>query len=183
MDLNEGTNACGWVSQHLEAHLEGELSGAESGRLTAHIAGCAACRAEERLARRLSAELAELPPLEGPDAMIETVLERARTQEQARRRALWGRRLRGWLQPAWKPSLALAACLALFFAVQPPPPAAGPTAAEIAQAERQARLALAYIGRASRRAGLAVQQQVIADGIVAPVQRQARAALDPEQTM
>lgn len=183
MDLNKGTDTCDWVSQRLEAHLDGELPAAESGRLTAHIAGCAACRAEERLARRLTHELAALPPLEGPDAMIETVLERAQAQEKTRRQAVWSRRLRDWLQPAWKPSLALAACLALFFAVQPPPPVAGPTAAEIAQAERQARLALAYIGRANRRAGLAVQRQVIADGIVAPVQRQARAAFEPEQTM
>jgi hypothetical protein len=181
MNRSEHNSGCQWVFQRLEAHLENDLAVAEAERMTTHLAGCPLCRAELVLAQRLGAELAALPALDCPDGLLEDVVAQAR----AERWRSWAERVGWFLRPAWQPALGLAAVLALFLALQPPAPSvvSAPSAAEIARAERQARLALAYIGRISRRTGQTVRHQVIKERVIAPIERQARAAFDPEQAM
>jgi hypothetical protein len=54
-----------------------------------------------------------------------------------------------------------------------------PSAAEVARAARQARYAFAYVGRASRRAGLALRDEVIERRVILPATWSAARPLDP----
>jgi hypothetical protein len=100
------------------------------------------------------------------------------------------RRWRGWLGEGWlRPALVAAAMLLLlvaapllYRAVAPAPPEGAPevaagegepaySAEEIARAEEEARLVLAYVASVGRDAGRAVQEEVFADGIGRPARR------------
>jgi hypothetical protein len=80
--------------------------------------------------------------------------------------------------------LALLGTFLLFEPRSPRPPQ--PTAAEVAQATAEARYALAYVGRASRRAGLEIKDEVLPEHLVAPAARslsrslQERPGLEPD---
>ena len=163
--------SCAAVLPLLEAYLDGELSPAAAAPVRDHLASCPACAAELRLATAIRDGLRSLPDLDAPP----TVLMRAR-QEAGRAGVLAFRPP----QPALRrPRLAaLAAVLAvallgatLLFQLLRSPRPAQPTPQQIAQATAQARYALAYIGRVSRRAGLELKDEVLPRHLVEPAAR------------
>lgn len=177
--MNDPTaTPCTWVLDRLEAHLDQDLSAAQAQRLTAHLAACPACRAQEALARRVAAQLDALPALPCPEQVTAVAAGRVRRG----RRSIWIARWRAWARPAWRPAfgLGLAGSLAVaaWTALSTPAPAYSPQ--QIAQAERQARFALASIGHVSRRAGFTVRDEVLQPHVVGPVERLTRATLEPE---
>jgi len=66
-------NKCATFQELIDARLDGELAESEAGPLDAHIASCAACAEEYKLALRLRAELQALPGLRCPDTVTERV--------------------------------------------------------------------------------------------------------------
>jgi anti-sigma factor RsiW len=128
------SQACAELRAELVAFLDEELAPEARARVEAHLADCAACRAElERLWKALGA-LDALPATQ-PGPGFEARLEAALARE--RKPAWWAR----WLRPA--PALALggalAAALLLVVLVQGTAPPAGPRllpADELAVAER-----------------------------------------------
>jgi len=160
---------CAAVLPLLEPYLEGELSPAESKAVREHLARCAACAAELRLATDIRDGLRGLPELDAPPA----VLAKVRTEAGAAR-----------VLPLPRPEirrprpLALAAALAvallgavllfhLLGSSRPPQP----TPQEVARATAEARYALAYVGQVSRRAGLELKDEVLPRHLVAPAAR------------
>ncbi len=149
----------------LEPFIDGDLSPSESTRLREHLERCPACAAELELAARIQRELRSLPQLDCPPEVLEKV-ERAGRSEVVP----FPRRDRAGLRIA-----AIAALLAL---------AVGggalflrfeerdrPSPQEIAQATAEARYALAYIGKVTRRTRMNLREDVLEKRLVEPASR------------
>ena len=152
----------------IEPYLDGDLPEDEAARLRGHLAGCPSCAAELELATRIQRELRSLPQPDCPPEVLERVYQEGRgvvVPFKARRRALIGPRL-----AAAAAVLALAVGGgALFIQIQQP--SDQPSPEQIAQATADAKLALAYLGRATRRASDDLREEVIAKRLVVPATR------------
>lgn len=149
----------------LEPYLDGDLPPDEADLVRRHLEACPACAAELSLAARIQRELRALPQPECPPEVIERVRRAGRGEVvpfPSRERA-----------PRWR-AAAAAALVAL---------AAGGGALgihlqhvrqqreQVAEATREARLALAYFGKVTRRAGLDVRDEVLEKRLVVPIAR------------
>ncbi|MFL6232980.1 MAG: anti-sigma factor [Thermoanaerobaculia bacterium] len=148
----------------LEPYLDGDLPPGEADRVRRHLDACPACAAELALAARIQRELRALPQPDCPPEVIERVRAAGRGEVvpfPGRDRA-----------PRWR--IAAAAALValavgggpLFVHVQHVQ-----QQQEAARATREARLALAYFGKVTRKAGLDVRDEVLERRLVAPVAR------------
>lgn len=150
----------------LEPHLDGDLTPEESARLRRHLEGCAACAAELALAGRVQAGLRALPQPDCPPELLARVLETGRGEVVA-----FPARVR-----TFRNRFAAAAAVAalavgggsLFLHLQQRAETRQAQAAQVAEATREARLAFAYIGKATRKAGLDVRDEVLQKRLVAP---------------
>ena len=148
----------------LEPYLDGDLPPEETDRVRRHLDGCPACAAERALAARIQSELRALPQPDCPPEVIERVRRAGRGEVvpfPSAERA-----------PRWR--IAAAAALVAL--------AVGGGALgvhvqhvrqqeQVAQATLEARLALAYFGKVTRKAGLDVRDEVLEKRLVAPVAR------------
>lgn len=172
---------CCDVEERIEAWLDGELAPQESGSLARHLAECPACAASVAWAEAVRDGLRRLPRFEAPPALLAEIKAVARTAGSADGgKAVRGRRGRRIERPAAALGLlaaTLALALGLAYRVGPSAPhgerrvarverpAQPATAAEVERAEREVRLALALVGRYTRRAGAEVQRK-LADAAV-----------------
>lgn len=160
-------SSCGEVTEILEAFLDGDLPAAEAERVRAHLERCPSCAAELDLAAAIQRELRALPQLDCPPEVMERVRRAGRAEIVPLRRT-----------PAW--AALAAAVLALTvggaalvlqqFQQRPSPD-------EVARATAEARLALAYVGQASRRAGLDLRDEVFRKRLIDPASRTLTEAL------
>jgi len=149
----------------LEPYLDADLPPGEMDRVRRHLEACSACAAELSLAARIQRELRALPQPDCPPEVIERVRRAGRGEVvpfPARERA-----------PRWR--IAAAAALvalavgggALGVHIQH----VRQQQEQVAQATREARLALAYFGKVTRKAGLDVRDEVLEKRLVVPVAR------------
>lgn len=156
---------CGETLDLLEPYLDGDLPPGEMDRVRRHLDGCPACTGELALAARIQRELRALPQLDCPPEVIERVRAAGRGEVvpfPSRERA-----------PRWR--IAAAAALVTL--------AVGggllgvhiqherEQQEQVAQATQEARLALAYFGKVTHKAGLDVRDEVLEKRLVAPVAR------------
>ncbi len=80
-------NACEAVRELISAELDGELTAAERQVLQLHLAGCAACRAEQDALRRVKQALAALPAPALPRDLVVDINRAIDGDELAARRA------------------------------------------------------------------------------------------------
>jgi anti-sigma factor (TIGR02949 family) len=152
----------------LEPYLDGELTGEEEARLRGHLAACTACAAELALARRVQRELRALPQPDVPPELMARVLQAGRGEVVPFR----PRRPRtSRLRIAAAAAVALLAVGGGSLFVHSQAPRDRPSPEEIAEATREARFALAVVGRASRKAGLDVRDEVLEKRLVMPATR------------
>jgi anti-sigma factor RsiW len=168
MNRHEDRMLCEESLDVLEPYVDGDLPAEEAFRLQEHLAGCPACAAELVLAEKVQRELRALPLPDCPPGVLEKVRqagkgEVVRFPREPRRERTLGRRI-----------AAVAAALilsvgggALFFHVEQ----VQRERQQIAQAELEARYALAYIGKLSRRTGLDIRDQILQKHVVAPTTR------------
>jgi anti-sigma factor RsiW len=152
------------VDDALEGFVDGELAPAEVERLRDHVAGCRRCAESLELAQRIRREL---PGLAGdcPPGLDEELRRRL-----AQERRGWSRTLRFLPVAATIVALALLGALLLF----EPSSRTEPDPAEIAAAEAQIRLALAYVGEMSRRSAEVAMQEVLVGEVAQTVEDVAR---------
>jgi anti-sigma factor RsiW len=189
---------CGGAQALLEPYLDGELEAPEAERLRAHLARCPACAAELRLAAGIRRALHDLPELEAPPEILARTLDSIRSASRFQPPAPPRRAV---LAVAAGIAALLAAALLLLHPVgteragtdgtrtgsgAPRPGTTRlqgdlnrPSAAAVARAAREARYALAYVGRASRRAGLTLRDEVIERRVVLPATWSAARPLHP----
>lgn len=154
--MNRTDLCCEEALDLLEPFLDGDLSPEEEKRLQAHLEGCASCAAERELAGAIQRELRSLPLHDCPPEVLEKV------------RSAGGKVVAfpaaRWFSPERLRVAAVAALLAVaigagaFFA-RPVDP--GPDPEQVAQATAEARYALAYISKVSRRTGLELRDEVL----------------------
>jgi anti-sigma factor RsiW len=179
--------SCAAVDEQLDLYLDGELNELDRARVERHVTNCATC-AETLVALELMRDdLRAAHPREVcPPWVTATVLEIAE-REFARTPRPWCWRCRCGSffadlvpTPAWRPVL-VAAAAALVLAVplwrtlRGPGPANEPggelTAAELAQAEQEARLVLALVASVGENAGARVREEILTNRIVEPTRR------------
>lgn len=167
--------ACGRVEALLEAFVDAELRGDDRSLVEDHVAGCAECRRQHELAVRIRTELRGLPEMDAPPVVIEQVLEEAR-REQGERPSPWWRMWRP--SPVWALAVAVLAIAVLLPLVRqpsaPPTAAADFDAATIQRAAEEARFALGYLSRASRRTGLEIRDGLIVERLMMPAAERLR---------
>jgi anti-sigma factor RsiW len=157
---------CERVLELLEAYVDGDLAPAEGAAVRRHLAACASCAAELELALAVKQGLRALPQPVCPPAVLAAVKQRGRAEVvplRARRPAV------AWVRWAAAAAILAAVASGLFFLMQPSRPAT--QTAEVERATYEARLALAYIGEASRKAGLSVRHEVFEERVVSPTAR------------
>ncbi len=174
---------CEEVLESLEAHLDGDLDGAATAAVEAHVAGCADCAAELELAAAVCRELRALPRVDAPPAVLRAVFRQAGEA----RRFRW--RPAAPVRPAWA-ALAAAVFAAVIVAaglrlgpfdsgLREPQVVDAVADAEVVRATEEARFALAYVARVSRRTGLKLRQDVLPEHLVDPSVRSLTRALVP----
>jgi anti-sigma factor (TIGR02949 family) len=170
---------CDWAEAHLDAFVDGDVQAEEEARLTRHLGTCDSCKAMLDEARDIRAQLNALPQEECPERVLAAVLARIEKEEGAKR----PRRARRpfWTGQSWGLRLVTATALTTMLIVciahdsgnyltrEP----AQPSAEELALAEQQLELTLAYVGYIGRRSARAIRDDVLDLKVVTPV----RAAL------
>lgn len=187
MSRSVDSSACGFVDEQLDAYFDGELGELDRVRVERHLTHCAAC-AETLAALELLRDDLRFahPPETCPPEVTATVLAFAQRDAAAGTpRPTLRERLAGLLAglvptPSWRPALAGAAAalilaVPLWFTLRGPRPAAEPgselTAAELAQAEKEARMVLALVASIGEDAGDRVREEILTNRIVEPTRR------------
>ena len=155
--------SCADASDSIEPYLDGDLPPREADRLRQHLESCAACAAERALAERIQRELRSLPQLDCPPEVIERVVRAGRGEVVP---------FPGRKEPLrWRIAAAAAVVAmtvgggSLFVHFQ------HQREQQVAQATQEARFALAYLGRATHKAGLDVRDEVLQKRLVIPTTR------------
>ena len=176
------TTRCGEVMELLEPYLDGDLAEADAARVRAHLVRCPSCAAELDLAAAIQRELRSLPQEDCPPEVLERVLRSGRGEVIP-------------FRPRYRPfRIALAAAMLVavlgtsVFLVRQQQSGDQPSTEEVAQATREARFAVAYVGKVSRQAGLGLRDEVFVRRLVAPTTRSVRelgslAGADSEQSL
>lgn len=179
MNQFESQSPCEWVQERIDAYLDGDLSPAETAIADLHLTRCAACADELQLARQVAGSLRALPAQICPDSIPEAVRERIGAAGSAH----WGVKPWPWYyrwQEWFKRPAVVGVLTAVLFVVitailgEQKKPEPLYTQAEIEAAELDAKIALAYLGRCTDRAGAALRNNVFEDGVVAPIMRAVR---------
>jgi anti-sigma factor RsiW len=177
---------CREIDDRIEAWLDGELPAGEARRIAAHVEGCAACAAAADWARAVRDGLRELPALDAPPALLARVKAVAREGEARR-----GNRHRLAIGLTLL-AATLAVALGLTWRLGPSGPAGQPAdqtriveearpaaPTEVERAEREVRVALALVGRYTRRAGADVQRELSGGPVAEATLRGLASALAP----
>ncbi|MDX1999239.1 MAG: zf-HC2 domain-containing protein [Thermoanaerobaculia bacterium] len=179
--------SCAAVDAQLDAYFDGELSELDRARVERHVAHCATCAETLVAFEQLGDDLRAAYPWEVcPPRVSAAVLELARQESRETATRLvapprWANFFAGLVPaPAWRPIL-VAAAAALVLAVPlwrtlrgtgpADEPGAEFTAAELAQAEQEARLVLALVASIGENAGARVREEILTNRIVEPTRR------------
>jgi anti-sigma factor RsiW len=168
---------CDSIQNDLETYLDGAVSSERVQQIEAHLQDCHVCMTQIHLAKEIQNELRALPELDAPAPVIQSISDQ--TARSAKPRPSLAVLLDRWSRPAWA-TLALA-CLALVVGLvvlnQGSTVPEQPDEAAIAQATAEARYALAQVGFATRKAGVAVRDRALRDHLVNPTQESISQAL------
>jgi anti-sigma factor (TIGR02949 family) len=178
---------CAEVLDRLEEYVDDELDAATRAAVRAHLAVCPACSDEADLAQRVQGELRALGELDAPGSVLGSIRSSVAAEPGAPVRRRWLLPARPWLAAAAAVLVGIALGLALAPGLRPSAPAQVaettggpeptgtaapgpdvPTAAEVAEARSQARLALAMVATVGRRAGEELQRDVVVRQLLRP---------------
>lgn len=149
MTRSDDALRCEEALELLEPSLDGDLPPGDEERLRAHLEGCASCAAEHDLAGAVQRELRSLPLHDCPPEILEKVRSAGGQVVAFPPR---GQRFR---IAAVAALLAVAVTGGAFFVRH------SQQEKEVAQATAEARYALAYIGKVSRKTGLELRDGVL----------------------
>lgn len=189
MSRRDKQASCTSAQECVESYLDGALPPDETAILESHFETCARCQHELSIARTVLDGLHGLAPLECPDHVTDGVFERVRatiTEKSPVRRGIAAgflERLRATSrlpQPALAGALIVLVVLSAFVVGKLNKPPEEITAAQIEEAEAVVKWTFAYVSEVGRRSGLAVRDEVFEAGVIQPMQRAVRSAIDSE---
>ena len=169
MSLPDNPSTCQDLELHIEALVDLELEPARIASLEEHLKTCPDCAKQFRLATEIRRELRELPEVDTPSHVLETVFRHAKGGE--RRRWSWSS-LWQLPRPAWialgAAAASLLATLILLPTQSPPSPE---SSMEVIRATQEARLALAYLEKVTQRTARSLHDDVVQKRVVEPAAR------------
>ncbi len=171
---------CRWTRERIDRFLDAELDGGDLMTFQGHVDVCSGCRRELARAETVLRELHSLPDLHCPDEIVDRALAAAEAEPVARERA----ERRGpawWPFPVLRPVLAGALVLiialsALWVANRS---RSDFTPADVAEAEAELMITLAYLDDISRRSSMTAMDKAFQTGMVGPLRRAVGTAFDP----
>lgn len=181
MSRSPDSQICTDIQHDLEAYLDGGLSTVRVHQVEAHLSSCPSCLAQVHLAKEIQNELRALPETDAPAPVIQAILDQTVRAEKPKRSL--GAVLDLWPRPVWAALAAASLVLVLALAVKNQSTTAPdqPDEVAIAQATAEARFALAQVGLATRKAGVAVREKALLEPIIIPTQRGLSQALGRNQ--
>jgi hypothetical protein len=159
--------SCGWVLERLDAFVDGaesDLSDDDRERVARHVESCADCARELALAQEIHSSLSEMAFREAPASVI----DRAQIEIESTPRNVVALRPRPRAL-RWVP--AAAAALLLIGAVWIERDQRRAEEVAIAQATHDAAIAFAYLNKYVRRTGDIVEDEVIEQRLLNPVEK------------
>lgn len=159
---------CEWVRDRIDAFIDGndsDLTAGERNDVKRHTTDCAACAEDLALAQRMGAELRAMAIPSAPAPVVDRALaDVTDTRGRVVRlhpRARWRR---------WIPATVAAALLVAAVSVEQNRRRAAEAAA-VEHAARETAVAFAYLNKYARRAGDIVEDEVIEQRLMAPVEK------------
>lgn len=172
------TMSCDEARELLEPWLDGDLPARQAALVRAHVDRCAGCAAELDLATLIQRELRSLPQHDCPPEVLQRVLDTGREGRGQVVPFESRRRIRTGAAQGFRIAVAAALLAAIVggvsFLIPDRSPVSQPSPDEVAQATRDARLALAYVGQVTRRAGLDLRDDVLRERLIDPTTRSVR---------
>ena len=163
--------------------VDGNLSKKQMKEIKAHVETCTTCQAVLADYQNMIEKLNHVPAQKCPDFIVDTVLDAVPDTKKSFIRTLSERFTSGM---AWKVSFAAALAIivvsiVLFHPPQPPVIDENQqyTEEEIAQAKRDVKLAFGYFNHYAKKAENAIEEQVLAKGVVEPVSSTIKIAFKP----
>lgn len=163
--------------------VDGNLSQKQKKEMRAHAETCPTCKAILADYQNMIGKLNDMPVQKCPDFVVDTVLDAVPDTRKSFIRTLSERFSAGM---AWKVSFAaalaiLVVSIVLFHPSQPPVIDVNQqyTEEEIAQATRDVKLAFGYFNHYAKKAEKAIEEQVLAKGVVEPVSSTIKIAFKP----
>jgi anti-sigma factor RsiW len=178
---------CEWVADHLDEFLEDELGQEEARQVETHCTTCQACSEELELARHVKGTLDSLPGQECPESVVDAIFDHVGNEvvsgvESGHVKQAGKRRISiVWRYAASAAAMFIVLILAIVLFRPPTPQQEGPTSEEIAQAEQQFKLTMAYIVRVSEKSASTVKEDVIETGVVLPIRRAMTRAVESRE--
>lgn len=191
-EIGDATRSCIEIDALLEPYLDDVLDPGDRARVERHLDHCGACAAQLQLARDVRRGLRTLARARCPERISAAAIGHARRTASTASTVVRPPKptpLGRWRLPvgrhAWQPMVALAAATALAIGLSWQPklsiaPTVDPIDSEVAQAEADIKLALAYLGRMGEQTGTIVRDNVFAERVASPVVRSIREALQGE---
>lgn len=162
-----------WMDQRIEPYLDGELPPTEVKRFEKIVSSSETWQNEVRLARRIRSELQELRQPKCPPSVTRKVLERTQRPgfwQRLRSRLSLPKQLTG--QPALAGGLVLLLIGFGMFVTRPDPaPPDRYSQAQIAQAQAEAKWAIAYLAHIGEQTGRTLHREVLSNRMIEPMQR------------
>jgi len=154
--------SCARILERLDPWIDGDLADAEAAAVKAHVDQCESCRAEQKLAETVVAELRALPEFDVPERVVKKVRHKTRATLAEGLRGFFG----DFVSRPLPALAAVAAVVMMVVVLSPSPRPTEPqyTDQEIARAVAETRLALAYVGSIAQRAEHRVKERVLKEG-------------------
>ena len=179
----ETDKSCEWVKERIDAFLDDDLSREDGASLEAHLAQCYSCREELDLARQVRQEISALPQKKCPQRVISATLERIQAESSESREQSSLFHERPWLKGGFRLAfIAAALVVVIWISLHEKPPVSEQRidAVELAEAERQFQITLAYVGYVSSRSAEKIQDEVVQSKIAPAVQGVFEKVLDSQ---
>ena len=169
-----------WAFDHIEAFLAGELSPDDTARFHRLRDHFPELEREIEFAKLIDVTLTQLPSPECPAKVTDAALAEVQNETELKKASGDPLLKRSPVFSSWRPALVAAAVVGFMLVglFNKPAPYEEPfveyTEHDIARAEIEAKLALAYLSKISKKTGFFVRDDIIAKNVVAPIRRAAQ---------
>ncbi len=174
MSASPSTTECHEILDRFDSYLDSTLDETTSARFSEHLESCEACRAELALAQRMREAFDEMVMEQCPDDVFQKAIAATEASQNGRTTHAVVNPLRQPRIRRWRP-LAIAATVLLLlwlgsltFLLNPSDDF---SAEEIAQARQEVELALRLVSDAGRETGVFLQNDVLNEEVVKPIQQ------------
>ena len=173
MSASSSTTECHEAMDRFDSYLDGTLDKTTSARLAEHLESCEACGTELAVAQRMGDAFDEMVLERCPEDVFQQAIAASKAAQNGRAKHKIANPSSQPRLRRWRP-LSIAATVLLILGLGSLPfflnPSDDFSAEEIAQARNDVELALRLVSDAGRETGVFLQNDVLNDEVVKPIQ-------------